>query len=131
MVWENFLEQFSDFKFRNAVNSLFSVYEKQIIINRLAAALLIRQGASTREIERSLWLSRTTIGALRKSLFNKSVDYGSPRSSKRPAKNKGNILDRSLVSQWSVGFLDGIDLLELLKNPPRPTGLGVTKQSDV
>lgn len=130
-VWRLFLKEFSDQKFRNLADTIFSAYEKKLIINRIAAVSLIREGVGTQEIARLLWLSRSTISAIKNSLFSKSVNYGSQRSFKGLGRNTRKLSGKAIKISEPFHFLDGVDLLEILKNPPRPKGLGVTRRSDV
>lgn len=124
-LWKRFLEQFSDKKSRKAVNSIFSIYEKSLITKRLAALALIRDGVGTKDISRLLWLSRTTISALKKNYFSNALaDYSSPRSFKKLPKS-AKISVQTSDNDWLKDLFGGINLWELIKNPPRPTGMGI------
>jgi len=48
------------------LNSLLSMSEKGMIAKRLAAVSLIRSGKSYREIGRILWMSPSTVSAIKK-----------------------------------------------------------------
>ena len=49
--------------------ALLTAHEKKQMVKRMAAASLLGQGKSYREIGEALWLSPTTISAVRKSLL--------------------------------------------------------------
>lgn len=124
-LWERFLEKFSNQKSRQAISSIFSDYEKHLITKRFATLFLIGSGVGTREIGRLLWSSRATISAIKKSYFSqKSASYNSPRSFKKPAAANSKPLIKT-NKDWLKDFLGDIDLWELIKNPPRPSGMGI------
>ena len=52
------------------LNSLLSVDEKGMIAKRLAAVKLIRLGKSYKEIGKILWMSPSTVSAIKKSMSN-------------------------------------------------------------
>ncbi len=105
------------------INALFSEYEKSIITKRLAALALIRAGKGTREIMRVLWVSPATISALRKNFFGNPSVYKSQRSFKvtKKSESTGILIKKS----WLEDIFKDIDIWELLKNPPRPKGMGL------
>ena len=121
-LWDRFLE-----KSPESADSLFSKYEKGVVAKRLAALALIRKGVGSREIGRTLWMSQATISALKKSFFSNSGDYKSQRSLK--ASKWKNSIPKPPDNSWLDGLFKDIDILELLKNPPRPASLGVTGRS--
>lgn len=105
------------------MNSLFSEYEKKVVTKRLAALALIKSGRGVREIGRVLWMSTSTINALKKSLFSGQKIYQSQRSFKTVKKiTPSRIL---IKKSWLEELMKDVDLWELLKNPPRPTGMGL------
>lgn len=126
-MWKRFLEQFSDEGSREAINSILSDYEKRLITKRLVALALIGEGMSTKKIERVLWLSRTTIGALKKNFFSGSGVYKSPRSFKKLISKESRISVKTQGDRWLKGIFSDIDLWEVIKNPPRPPGIGLKK----
>jgi len=58
------------------LNSLLSMSEKGMIAKRLAAVSLIRSGKSYREIGRILWMSPSTVSAIKKNM-GKTTSYQS------------------------------------------------------
>ena len=116
-LWSRFLEQFSDTKFRKSINALFSDYEKRLITKRLAALALIQEGMGAREIGRLLWLSRSTIGALKTSFFKGA--YKSQRSLNRKRVH-ANAKIEIKQNFWFGDFLEDISFWEMIKNPPPP-----------
>ncbi len=55
-------------KIEKMLGMLLTVHEKKQMIKRASAISLLRQGGSYSEIGKSLWLSPTTISAIRKSI---------------------------------------------------------------
>lgn len=125
-LWQRFLEQFSGKKAQKAVNAIIGDYEKRLITKRLAALALLREGASTRDIERILWLSRATISALKKSFFSEAEHYISPRLLKGSRRNN-KILSKENHNSWLDEIFSNVDIWEIIKNPPRPASTGIKK----
>ena len=75
-IWLKFLENAekakSDKQLKNFLDGLLSVNEKKLIIKRLTALAMIKAGKSYKEIEEVLWVSPSTISALKKSVFQRS-----------------------------------------------------------
>ncbi len=126
-LWKRFLEQFHDTKSKQAINAILSNYEKRLITKRLATLVLIRDGVGVREIGRVLWLSRATISALKKSALGEPEAYKSSRSFKKHLGNNGKNLTKNFKSVWFEDFSKDIDLWEIIKNPPRPVGMGLRR----
>lgn len=128
-LWNQFLETIAGAKNKKAISEtldvLFSEYEKSIITKRLAALALIRTGVGSREIGRILWMSHPTISALRKTFFGNSRVYKSQRSFKTPKDIKP--AKPMIKKPWLSELFTDIDIMELLKNPPRPTGTGLKR----
>jgi hypothetical protein len=124
-LWCRFLDKFSGVKAREAINAIFSDYEKRLITKRLAALALIKEGIGAREIGRLLWLSRSTIAALKKIILHPDGDYKSQRSFKRKKHIPRGRIELKKSSSWLDDFFQGVDLWELIKNPPRPPGIGL------
>ncbi len=128
-LWNNLLEKLTGAKTKSQtgkiINALLSEYEKSIITKRLAALALIRAGVGTREIMRTLWASPATISALKKNFFGNPSVYKSQRSFKTNKKTESSriLIKKSWLDDF-FGDLD-FDVWELLKNPPRPTGMGI------
>jgi uncharacterized protein YerC len=125
-LWDRFLEKFSEIKTedrRKAINTLFSNYEKQLITKRLAALILLREGKGSKEISDLLWLSWSTISTLKKTFLTPGV-YKSQRSFKRTKKPTNSSLSQN-QSSWLETIFKDVDLWEIIKNPPRPRGMGL------
>lgn len=127
-LWQRFLARFSRIKSskeaRRALDALFSDYEKNVITKRLAALALLREGRSSKEINELLWLSWSTISALKKSLFGNQRVYKSQRSFKK-TKKENDFSIKPQKHSWLEDLFGDIDLWELIKNPPRPPGTGI------
>lgn len=128
-LWDNLLQKLTETNSKKQtgriLNSLFSNYEKKIVVKRLAALALIRSGIGTREIIRVLWMSPATVSALKKSLFTNPEVYKSQRSFAPRIKSKtAKIL---IKESWLEDLFGDIDIWELLKNSPRPTGTGLKR----
>ena len=108
---------------KQILNSLFSNYEKEIATKRIAALILIQDGRGYKEISEILWLSHATISALKKNFFGKSNNYKSQRSLKMTKQT--NLPKIKIEKSWLNDLFKDIDIWKLLKNPPRPTGMGL------
>lgn len=134
-LWERLLESIAKAGTSKGVgqilNELLGEYEKSLITKRLAATALIRSGRGSKEISELLWLSYSTISALKKNLLTKDT-YKSQRKHKtgKQGSPKNKILENPRNS-YLEDILGNIDLWELIKNPPRPSSLGVIGRRDV
>lgn len=127
-LWNKFLEQFPGAQSKDAVNSIFSVYEKRLITRRLAAIALLKEGRGSSEIGRILWLSRATISALKKSFFNRSGNYIGRTKSKKIDRRVKEVSTPPLSKRsWLDDLFGEVDIWEIIKNPPRPRGMGLKK----
>lgn len=91
-IWQRLLEDIKHPALRSALDHLLSSYEKNIIVNRLAAVLLIREGKTYRQIGEELWLSHNTIRSLKRVLDN---PYFTEYQSYRLLNNKRKKLIRA------------------------------------
>lgn len=129
-LWQRFLEKLTATKTlketSRVAGSLFSEYEKDLITKRIAALALIRSGMGIREIGRVLWMGTATINALKKNCFGNLGAYKSQRSFKsRPKSKPVQLLAQKSWLDDLLDGLNGVDILDLLKNPPRPPGIGL------
>src|SRR3989344_3336223 len=88
-TWQRLLKDIKNSELSVVMDSLLSQYEKNMIINRLAAISLIKAGKTYRQIGEELWLSSTTIRSLKRGLENGlDKEYQSYRllKNKRPLK---------------------------------------------
>lgn len=107
-VWSKFLENIktikSDERLKAFLNDLFSASEKKLIINRLAALAMIRAGKTYKEIEEALWISPSTISALKKSFRQKgayqSNRYYAERSKQRKRKEIKGLPPQTMFDYW-------------------------------
>ncbi len=127
-LWNRFLEKLARTKTKQEtgriIDVLFSEYEKSIITKRLAAVALMRSGKGPREISRILWMSPATISALKKNFFNSPGIYRSQRFFKKLKKEKALPITVSKKPLFEE-LLGDIDIWEIFKNPPRPSGMGL------
>ena len=131
-LWEAFIDKIANAKSRDqagqVLNVLFSDSGKEKVAKRIAAQVLIRAGKGYKEIGEILWLSHATISAYKKNLLGKSKNYKSQRAFKNANRNNTPSIITAKTNSWLDNFFDSfdeIDLWELLKNPPRPTGTGL------
>lgn len=129
-LWDRFLNKIIQAKSkeqaRKVLDKFFSAYEKELVAKRLAALALIREGKNYREIGRVLWLSPATISALKKNVLSGSSAYKSQRSHKTIGSVHSGSRVKALVKKsWLEELFGDIDLWELIKNPPRPSGTGI------
>src|SRR3989344_6201734 len=78
-AWLKFLKDIKNPDAADALNSLLSSREKIMIINRMAAMVLIREGKTYRQIGEELWVSPTTVRSLKRTLENNLKEYQSYR----------------------------------------------------
>ena len=78
-MWKKLLSDIKNPNLSALLDSLLTSYEKNIIINRIAALALIKKGESYRQIGEKLWLSPNTIRSLKKILENNANKYQSRR----------------------------------------------------
>lgn len=125
-VWAKLLKDVKNRNLRNILNFLLSRHEKKIIVNRLAALILIREGKTYQKIGEELWLSPTTIRSLKRILennFNKEYQsYNGLRRSKdiEDKKKNGKNMGKKIIK--TSAFIDWIDYYASVfprKNGPR------------
>lgn len=112
-VWAKLLKDLKNPVLNATLNSLLSSYEKQIIVNRLAALILIKEGKTYKQIGEELWLSSTTIRSLKKILQNNSIkEYQSYRLLSNERKQNARAQGLKKVKEEiknSSAFLDWLD----------------------
>ena len=119
----------SEKTFERAFSKLLSADEKKAITKRVAILSLIRSGKNYAEIGELLWVSPVTIRIIKKNFWDQSRHYKSrrafpPRQGKRNIRHVSEI--RRKKSFWDALPLD-MDLCDLIRNPPRPVGMGLKK----
>lgn len=130
IVWEELLENFADLKpanLKDALEKLISKAEKTFILRRIAVAALLRKGKTYREIGEILWASPSNISTIKKNILG-SGHYKSQRVFKNIKQKK--MSNQAMTSSWLDELLQSfknIDLWELIKNPPRPSGMSFKK----
>jgi hypothetical protein len=127
-LWEKFLYQLSKEglgKESRVSSAFFSKHEKRIITQRLAILILLREGRGPREISRLLFVSKNTVTTARKNFFGNHETYKSQRELPTNKKPKTAGRPKSIQKNWLDKFLSDIDLWEIIKNPPRPPGIGL------
>lgn len=94
-IWRKFLEDIKDKRsgkqLKELLNVLISQKERKFIVKRLMAIYLIQKGKSYQEIGELLWISPSTISAIKKSLLKKSVYQSRPLITNTSDKNKKRI----------------------------------------
>ncbi len=90
-LWSKFLEKAekakSEKQLKIFLDNLLSANEKRLITKRLTALAMIKAGKSYKEIGEALWISPSTISALKKSL-EKQSGYQSNRYYAGKSKNE-------------------------------------------
>lgn len=118
-IWTKLASRFSEAgsasKIERSLDMLLTAYEKRQIINRAAAISLLKQGMSYREIGRILWLSPTTISAIRKSVLSQT-EYISRRARNKKSESIQKPLTRE---EWKqLKFDSWLKSLFKIPNPP-------------
>lgn len=112
-------------KLKRVVGRLISDKEKKVILRRLAIEALVRSGKSYRQISEILWISHPTISTVKKNIFN-GGHYKSYRKFYKGPKQYSFDGIKSEKSFLEELFGD-IDIWEIIKNPPRPPGIGLKR----
>ena len=109
-LWIAFVEQLVSAKsktsLRNKLEKVLSEAEKQIILKRITAVMLIREGKSYKEIGELLWISPSTISSIKKNFWTNSAGYKSRRQIEkmegRPVKKtRGSYINYALLNKKS------------------------------
>src|SRR3990167_831430 len=98
-----------------SLDMLLTAHEKEQMIKRVAAISFIKQGKSYREIGRILWLSPTTINAIRKSIRMKKGYISDYMHNKKPEKKQKRLTKKELEQ---LLFTIWVDSLFTLPMPP-------------
>jgi len=107
-LWLKFLEKVKNSNPEMTVkifNFLLSVDEKEAIMKRLAAVNLIRAGKSYKEIGKILWMSPSTVSAVKKSMAKatgyKSGNFYASQSKKEKEKKIKPLPERTIFDYWA------------------------------
>jgi len=106
--WENFLwnylvERLSKSKsgqeLSDDLNALISDYERSLLLKRITTALLLTEGKSYTEIGELLWISPSTISAIKKNFSGITGGYiGRKKLFRKPY----SALSKEVLSQYAV-----------------------------
>ncbi len=106
-VWQKLLENIRGIKSKKDLgeflDSLMSEDERKMVIKRLLAISLLKQGKTYKEIGEILWLSPNTISAIKKSIGS-DLGYRSDvmLNEKRRANNKLKRLDKIKIKPSNI-----------------------------
>ena len=120
-VWKKLVEGLakatSSQGIERSLEMLVTAHERKQIIKRAAAVSLLRQGKTYREIGEMLWLSPTTISAIRKSMR-----VGEGYVSRYTRRKKREKLQKPLTKkEWRrLRFKLWIEAIFTLPPPPTP-----------
>lgn len=135
-LWTEFASRLSKTKsakeLKLMLEKLLSEDEKKMIARRLATIGLLKSGKSYKEISEILWLSPNTVSSIKKNVIANHVHYKSYRDfyggpKKWSSSSEGMRIKKSF---WDELF-GNIDFWEILKNPPRPVGMGLLRHRDM
>lgn len=113
---------------KKILENLISDHEKKTILRRLAVKALIQSGKTYQEIAEILWVSPQTISITKKNVLNNLNSY---KSYKRfyggPIKYSGlgEVKMKKSFLEKLEELLEGVDLWDIITNPPRPPGIGL------
>ncbi|MEK7212530.1 MAG: Trp family transcriptional regulator [Patescibacteria group bacterium] len=106
-LWQKFLEDIRKTESRKTaifLDSILSENEKGLISRRLAAMALIKTGKTYREVGEILWISPSTISAIKKSasdrLNYKSSRYYAGQSKNEKRKNMKGLPAETIFDYW-------------------------------
>ena len=129
LLWEQLVSRLAESKsaeLKKNLDILISEDERRNILIRAAIIALISEGKSYKEISALLWVSPATISVIKKNIFGKFGSYKNyrllPKSSISRIESGKKEINKSLPDIFS-----DIDLWELIKNPPRPPGIGIIR----
>ncbi len=76
-IWQKVIKELTDIgsadKTQKFLEGLIGEYEKKLIIRRLTTILLLKEGLSYRAIGEILWVSPSTISAIKRSVLAKAT----------------------------------------------------------
>jgi len=133
-LWDKLADRLARIRAKDDIKSilenLISEDEKKTALRRLAILALIREGKSYREIGKILWVSPQTISTVRKNVIGKYKHYksylafyGGPIQ-----YSAGRITRKKSFWKEFEEMLQDVDLWEIIKNPPRPPGMGIKQK---
>lgn len=107
-LWLKFLENAekarADKYLKNFLDGLLSINEKKLIIKRLTALAMIKAGKSYKEMEEVLWVSPSTISALKKSVLKQSGYQSNRHYAEKSANEKRKRIkglpQRNIFDYW-------------------------------
>ena len=119
-AWNKFLKKLASLKsdevLKVVLESVITPKERQIIMKRVAVLDLIVKGKSYREMGNILWISPSTISAIKKDIGNKTGYRGRKEVLDEPGSDK----KISIAAEFIKGFF-----MELIDMPlPRKVGRG-------
>ncbi len=111
-TWSKLIEGFTEIKspqeMEKSLSLLLTTHEKTQMIKRASAISLLKQGKSYREIGKMLWLSPTTINAIRKSIRAQEGYVSDYMRNKKSEKKQKPIskkeLDQLIFTSWVESF---------------------------
>jgi len=99
------VEKSSSERTARILNSLLSVDEKGMIAKRLAAVKLIRLGKSYKEIGKILWMSPSTVSAIKKSMSNttsyQSGDFYANQTKAEKQRKIKPLPEKTIFDYWA------------------------------
>ncbi len=108
-LWDKLIDELSKLKtkqeLKNVIEKLISDYERKFILRRLATATLVRQGISYKEIGETLWISPSTISAIKKNILSRGASYKGTRALKK-TKSDGVAGSTPSSSNKAIDFIE-------------------------
>ncbi|MBI4117365.1 MAG: hypothetical protein HY451_01650 [Parcubacteria group bacterium] len=107
-IWRNFLANIERAESKREIvkllDNLLSVREKRFISKRMTALALINAGKSYKEIGKILWISPSTVSALKKSVYGnsgyQSNRYYAEKSRNEKRKNMKGLPPQTIFDYW-------------------------------
>lgn len=109
-LWKEFLENIekasSKIKIADFLNNLLSDDEKKDLVRRWTTIILLKQKMTYREIGEILWISPSTISAIKKNIKNDNLSYQSQHSFNKnkkalKAKNMKGSPSKTIFDYWA------------------------------
>ncbi|MDO8467268.1 MAG: Trp family transcriptional regulator [bacterium] len=131
VLWEELLDSIlkmgSKQNAKNLLESLLCSQEKKMLLRRLAVLVLVSQGKSYKEIGEILWISSSTVSAIKKVAFRKTGHYQSARFGQGKRRYSSLAIN---AEKKNINLLDAVAALAIVFKPFLQKGIGVMGDRD-
>lgn len=111
-LWRELLRQISRIKSTENLDGFLqcfiSKHERNIMLKRLTALMMLKEGKSYREIGRLLWISPSTLSALRRSALLNPANYVTRREREKSKQRMPKKRHENIFGEIKNGYTDSI-----------------------